>query len=105
MQFKMNDLIWTIKYATESEVRERIGDKNTESYYYGCATLSMQEILINKDVSVERQRKTLYHELMHAYIASYMFEGLSFDEEALCDVSAKSHDMINRIASAFFESE
>lgn len=99
----MNNLVWTIKYATANDVKRVFNDKNEESYYYGCTTMSSQEILINKEVSLEKQRETLYHELMHCYIYSFLCDGLQFDEEGLCNISAKSHNMIHTICEDFFE--
>ena len=103
MKFKMNNLEFTIKYATADEVKSVFNDKNEDSYYYGSTTLSKQEILINKEVSKEKQIETLYHELMHCYIFCYLCNGLQFDEEGLCDISAKSHNMIHSIVERFLK--
>ena len=102
MKFKMNDLEWEIKYATADEVKAVFNDTNPDSYYYGSTTMSTQEVLINKEASKEKQRETLYHELMHCYIYCYLCDGLEFDEEGICNISAKSHNMIHRIADEFF---
>ena len=99
----MNDLIWTIKYATADEVKSVFNDESKDSYYYGATTMSTQKILINKEVSKEKQRETLYHELMHCYIYCYLCDGLQFDEEGVCNISAKSHNMIHRICEDFFK--
>lgn len=102
MKFKMNELEWTIKDATADEVKAVFNDKNEESYYYGSTTMSTQEILINKEATKEKQKETLYHELMHCYIYCYLCDGLQFDEEALCNISAKSHNMIHKICEDYF---
>ena len=102
MKFIMNDLEWEIRYASAEEVKAVFNDKNEESYYFGSTTLSRQEILINKEVSLEKQKETLYHELMHCYINCYLCDGMQFDEEGLCNISAKSHNMIHKIAEDFF---
>lgn len=103
MKFKMNDLEWSIKYASADKVKAGFNDKSEESYYYGSTTLSKQEILINKEVSKEKQKETLYHELMHCYIFCYLCDGLQFDEEGICNISAKSHNMIHKITEDFFK--
>ena len=103
MKFKMNDLEFTIRYASANEVKAVFNDKNEDSYYYGVTTLSKQEILINNEISREKQKETLYHELMHCYIFCYLCNGLQFDEEGLCNISAKSHNIINKISDDFFE--
>ena len=51
---------------------------------------------------IEKQKETLYHELMHCYIIAYLYDGMQFDEEALCNISAKSHDMIHEIVKQYF---
>ena len=103
MKFKMNDLEFTIKYASADEVKAVFNDKNENSYYYGSTTLSKQEILINNEISKEKQIETLYHELMHCYIFSYLCDGLQIDEEGLCDISAKRHNMIHKIVKDYFK--
>lgn len=103
MKFKMNDLEWTIKYATADEVKAVFDDNNPDSYYYGSTTMSKQQILINKEVSKEKQKETLCHELMHCYIFCYLCDELQFDEEAICNISAKSHNMIHKIVEDYFK--
>lgn len=103
MKFKMNDMEWVIKCASADEVKAVFDDKDKDSYYYGSTTLSKQEILINNEVSLEKQKETLYHELMHCYIYCYLCDGLQFDEEGICNISAKSHNMIHKIAEDYFK--
>ena len=103
MKFKMNNLEWEIKKASAEEVKAGFNDNNPESYYFGSTTLSTQTILINEEASIDKQRETLYHELMHCYIACYICDGLQFDEEGLCNISAKSHDMIHSIVEEYFK--
>lgn len=105
MKFKMNGYDWVIEYKTTEELKKELNKEDDKEYYcYGLTVFSKQRIYINEEVSKQRQRHTLYHELMHCYIGSYINdEMLSFDEEALCNISAKSHDIINNIANDFFE--
>ncbi len=102
MNFKMNNYNWTIDYATADEVKKVFNDNNENSYYYGATKLSTQQILINKEVSKEKQKETLYHELMHCYIWSYLSDEINYNEEILCDLSSKSHDMIHDVCKNFF---
>lgn len=103
MKFKMNDLEFEIKYASANEVKAVFNDESPESYYYGATTLSEQRILINREVSKEKQRETVYHELMHCFIYCYLMEGMQFDEEGLCNISSKSHNIIHNIAEKFIK--
>ena len=103
MKFRMNNLEWEIKEVSADEVKSHFKDGNEDSYYFGCTTFSKQEVLINGEATLDKQRETLYHELMHCYIYCYICDGLSFDEEGLCNISAKSHDMIHSIVEEYFK--
>lgn len=110
MKFKINDREWIIKEVSQEEfwrdegLEEKIGtpEYNT-TYHFGRCLYKTQEIWIWKDISKEQKRKTLYHELMHCYIYCYLCDGIQFDEEGLCNISAKSHDMIHKIVEKFLE--
>lgn len=101
----MNELEWEIKEASADEVKSNFKSASEESIYFGCTQLSTQTILLNKEVSKEKQRQTLYHELMHCYIYCYICDGLNFDEEGICELSAKSHNMIHDIVERYFKNE
>ena len=103
MKFKMNDYNWEIKFASAEEVKKTFNDNHPDSYYFGSTTMSNQLILINNEVSIEKQKETLYHELMHCYINCFLIDSLQFDEEGLCNISAKSHNMIHKIVEDFFK--
>ena len=105
MKFIMNELEWNVRYASADEVKAVFNDKNEDSYYYGSTTLSKQEILINRESTKEKQKETLCHELMHCYIFCYLCDGIQFDEEGVCNISAKSHNIIHKIAEDFFNEE
>lgn len=104
MKFKMNDLEWEIKETSAEEVKSNFNDENKESVYFGCAQLSTQTIFLNNEVSLEKKRQTLYHELMHCYIYCFLGDEIGFAnlEEGICEISSKSHDMIHRIVEEYF---
>ena len=103
MRFIMNNLKWEIKEATAEEVKKTFNDNNENSYYCGSITHSSQIILINKETTIERQKETLYHELMHCYLYCYITNNIdNLDEETFCDISAKSHDIIHKIVEDYF---
>ena len=61
-------------------------------------------ILIDKDLSYSRKRKTLIHELTHVYIREYVTtREVDINEETLCDIAANSHDVIHEILDEYFE--
>ena len=101
----MNDSYYTIKEVSQEELQEEI-TAETDGYYYGQTRFRKQLILIDKDLSYERKKKTLYHELMHAYIREYIStRDIDMTEELLCDISANAHDIIHEIVKHYFERE
>ena len=104
MKFKMNNRTWEI---VEAEPEYLLQEYNNEfgdiSYCFGFTKISDQKICINKELCQDQKKQTLYHELMHCYIWCYIH---NFDEigiEALCDISANSHDIIHKIVEDYFK--
>ena len=88
----------------KEELQEEIAEEEEDGYYYGQTRFRKQIILIDKDLSKERKRKTLIHELTHVYIREYLTtRDISPDEEMLCDISANSHDIIHKIVEEYFK--
>ena len=103
MEFKMNDSFYTIIEVSQEEMQKEIADEN-DGYYYGQTRFQKQIILIDKDLSVERKRKTLIHELTHVYIREYLTtRDINPDEEVLCDIHANCHDIIHKIVENYFK--
>ena len=102
MKFTMNNSEYKIKEVSQSELIKEISDED-DGYYYGQTRFPIQTILIDKYLSTERKRKTLYHELMHVYIREYLTtRDISPNEEIMCDISANSHDIIHKIVEDYF---
>lgn len=102
MTFKMNDSSYTIKEVSQEELQKEIADED-DGYYYGQTRFQKQLILIDKDLSVERKRKTLIHELTHVYIREYLTtRDINPTEEVLCDIHANCHDIIHNIVENYF---
>lgn len=105
MQFKMNNIIYTIKEVEQKDFWDYKGDEQ-DGYYYGQSHFQTQEVWIDKDLPIENKRKTLYHELTHVYIKEYLTSGdISPNEETLCDISANSHDIIHEIVGSYFRGD
>lgn len=101
--FVMNESIYSIKEVSQEELSKITIDEG-DGYYYGQTRFQAQEILIDKDLSYIRKRRTLYHELMHVYIREYLTtRDISPNEEVMCDISANSHDIIHDIVEDYFE--
>ena len=103
MKFKMNNVEYIIKEVEQKEFWDYQVDEQ-DGYYYGQSHFQTQEVWIDKDLSIEKKRKTLYHELTHVYIREYLTSrDISPDEEVLCDISANSHDIIHKIVEDYFK--
>lgn len=75
-----------------------------DGYYYGQSHFQTQEIWIDKDLPIEKKKKTLYHELTHVYIREYLTSrDINPNEEVLCDIAANSHDIIHKIVKSYFK--
>lgn len=103
MKFKMNNVTYTIKEVSQKEFWDYQVDEK-DGYYYGQSHFQTQEVWIDKDLSIEKKRKALYHELMHIYIREYLTsQNISSNEEVLCDISANSHDIIHKIVEDYMK--
>ena len=101
--FRINRSDYVIKEVSQEELLKTIVDEE-DGYYYGQTRFPIQTIFIDKDLSYERKKKTLYHELMHVYIREYLTtRDISPNEEVMCDISANSHDIIHDIVEGYFE--
>lgn len=106
MKFVINNREWKIKEVNQEDLCKELNDFNGEGNYYGLTIPNIQEIWLWKDVKKEQKRKTLYHELMHCYLFSYVsFNNIDFSIDDFCDISANSHDVIHKIAEDYFKEE
>lgn len=105
MKFKMNNCEYEIKEVSQEELQKEIEDEE-DGYYYGQTRFQKQLILIDKDLSVERKRKTLIHELTHVYIREYLTtRDISPNEEVLCDIHANCHDIVHNVVEKYFQNK
>ena len=108
MNFKINDREWAIVEKTQEELREifsnyKYDGEPQQGKYFGLTYFDRQIIYLDKDLYYGQKKQTLYHELMHCYIGSFITSGNKvYNEEDLCDISANSHDIIHNIVEAYF---
>lgn len=103
MKFTINNRNWGIKRASKEWMLEEYKKECPEATYcFGMTKYSEQMIYLNDEPCEEVQRQTLLHELMHCYMWSYMYNVNQIGEEALCDISANSHDIIHEIVDRYF---
>lgn len=102
-KFTMNGIVYTIKEVEQKEFWEHTVDEQ-DGYYYGQSHFQTNEVWIDKNLTVERKRKTLLHELMHCYIREYLTtRDIEPTEEVMCDISANSHYIIHNIVEDYFK--
>ena len=103
IELKQLEKAGIIKEVSQQEFWDYQVDEQ-DGYYYGQSHFQTQEVWIDKDLPVEKKRKTLYHELTHVYIREYLTSrDIKPDEEVLCDISANSHDIIHKIVQDYFK--
>ena len=106
MKFKMNDREWIIKEVEQNELCSAHNDFSGDGCHYGTTFPNNQEIWLYKDIKKETKEKTLYHELMHCYLYSFIsFNNIDFSIDDFCNISANSHNIIHKIAKEYFNEQ
>lgn len=102
-QFSMNNRTFTIYEVNQNDLMRY---KNEETgYFYGQSHFKHNEVWLDKDLTNDIKRETLYHELLHCYIVSFITtqDIEHYDEELMCDISARSHNLIHKIVDDYFK--
>lgn len=107
MEFQINGSTWQILELNKETITEWYNEKSNENVdLCFCYTdYERQTIFLNTNTLYVKQRKTLYHELMHVYFYEYCSLNIDIDEEILCDISANAHDLIHEIAERYYSKE
>lgn len=111
MEITINGFKYKIVEISQENIREILEEsykKNMDeeprlARYMGITISAIGMIYLDKDVPQDRKRQVLMHELMHAYVDCYITSTDSFNLEALCDISANSHDIIHKITEDYFK--
>ena len=107
MEFVWNNRHWNIIEKTHKEICDilrELKEYDEGSHVWGTTLLKDQLIILEKGNHIEKARQVLKHELMHAYIDTFFSYAVSYDEEALCNISANAHDLIHEVVTKYFES-
>ncbi len=105
MKFTMNDRTYYIFEKSKEEMFGSVKENNKDDgkEFLGLFFPIKNEIWLLNTLNKGQKKKTLYHELMHCYIWCYMHEVNNLNEEDICNISANSHDIINKIVNKYFK--
>lgn len=104
MEFTLNHLKWKIILQNKDTLVKRYNEEfeNKTTFAFGLTDYPNQQIIINKDMCLEEQIKTLKHELTHVYIwCNGMYYAQNFCEETLCEIVSCIVDFINEVVELF----
>lgn len=109
-EFEINNLNWKIiKLPNEElqELRKKIGEEqntkyNEDSWYYGFCDCAHHTIYISDYVCLEEQRRTLIHELTHAWLWSHGASYAQYCEDAVCDIVASIYCFVNQMLTKYY---
>jgi Zn-dependent peptidase ImmA (M78 family) len=102
----MNNHRWEIVELSRDVITKQYREESgTDTIVcFGYTDFCYKNIYINRDMCYDMKRKTLMHELLHCYIDEYCsMEQNEYDEEAMCNISANSHDIIHKIVDEYFK--
>lgn len=99
MKVKIKDYEYEIiEVAKDSTLLKQEEDKIT----FGQTDFENQKIYLNKDVTQIRLKKTLIHELTHAFAEAYGFSERLFNEEELCLFNEAYLEDVMKIVNQYF---
>lgn len=115
MEFELGNMKWKIIEKSQEEIKTEINkreaneEENTKSIarrYFGLTYHDDLVVYLDKDLPIERKRRTLLHELAHCYIGTYVtHQDKNYDEEMVADIVSNSFDIINEITNRYFKKE
>lgn len=105
MNFKLNDMEWTIKQTPKQWLVEKYNSENESkcTYVFGLCEYPKHIIHINEELERTEMIKTLKHELTHCWLWSYGAKYETYTEEELCDKVSAMCDFIHRTAYSYLD--
>ena len=107
IMFEINGMHWNICQLSQEEIKSTMNKrrnneeddiKSVDKRYYGITLFDELAIYIDKDLPLDRKKKTLLHELTHCYIGSYItHQEKQYDEEMVADIFSNSYEIITKI--------
>ena len=105
MRFQLNDIGWEIKEISEQELLEKykeINPKDDVFYVFGICLKIKNVILLSNELEESQKKRTLIHELMHAWLWTNRIELEDFSEEEMCNFTSASYYFINDVVTKYF---
>lgn len=100
----INDLLYRIE-EHESDDIVYLNKGESETSVFGRHVPSEQKVYIHKHLSNEAKRRTLVHELTHAFVYAYGLEEVVMDEEGCCKFLSIYSKRINEIADRYMRGD
>ena len=99
IKIKINDIFWTV-YGVEADSEELDFE---DEVVFGLTKFSTSEIFVqNEEMNTEVVYRTIRHELTHAFLYSYGYDGSSMDEEAIANfVECFAESIVNDARKIF----
>ena len=102
MKFEMNNDKWEIKIISNDEMAKKSDSDLINTFTHGLTVYNENTIYLNE--LAPNKKRTLYHELVHCYLYEFGFNSFDkqFNLEDVCEISASSCDIINKIINDYF---
>ena len=91
---------YTVKFIKEENIRKFVGQEDENIRVFGGINCYEQEILISSEASLQTQKCTLLHELVHAVL---LRNGTSVDEDDVDTLNVTSEELVDSMALGFYE--
>lgn len=102
MDFEVNGYKYEIVAVSKDNKHLK---QEEEKIVFGITDFENQKIYINADVTNERFRKTIIHELTHTFIEVYGFSDRIFNDEEVCLFLEAHSEEILGITNKYFKNK
>jgi len=99
MKIKIDKHIYKIQEVEKASEELTTNDPNEA---WGRCNYTKRTIYLRKDLDLYTKRKTLIHELTHAFIEAYGFYQVDFNNEIVCDFLGNYASEIINISNKYF---
>ena len=91
---------YSVRFVSEDKIKEFTDQKGEDVRVFGGVNCYEQTILVSADASVQTQKATLLHELVHAIL---LRNGTSIDEEDEKTQNVTSEALVDGMALGVYE--